>query len=197
MYQLKGNFFPKVNFFPPGGAGGYILQNKYVFRLERYSHILIWCERILIKGPRKVSFGSVVFTPGGYILPNILLQGAIFFQTSNALRMEGYLRTLKCCRRIFIKCHTHDRECRKKCFYIQLVYPFNNEMIWFVILMHQKPFLSLKTSLFQVYGNIEIVEGYSSQIYTGGKQFNLLEEYSPLWPWKPQKWTGHPKKNLF
>ena len=46
--------------------------------------------------------------------------------------------------------------------------------------MHQKPFLSLKTSLFQVYGNIEIVEGYSSQIYSCGKQFNLLEEYSPL-----------------
>ena len=46
--------------------------------------------------------------------------------------------------------------------------------------MHQKPFLSLKTSLFQVYGNIEIVEGYSSQIYLCGKQFNLLEEYSPL-----------------
>ena len=49
--------------------------------------------------------------------------------------------------------------------------------------MHQKPFLSLKTSLFQVYGNIEIVEGYSSQIYSCGKQFNLLEEYSPLGPW--------------
>ena len=31
--------------------------------------------------------------------------------------------------------------------------------------MHQKPFLSLKTSLLQVYGNIEIVEGYSSQIF--------------------------------
>ena len=46
--------------------------------------------------------------------------------------------------------------------------------------MHQKLFLSLKTSLFQVYGNIEIVEGYSSQTYSGGKQFNLLEEYSPL-----------------
>ena len=46
--------------------------------------------------------------------------------------------------------------------------------------MHQKPFLSLKTSLFQVYGNIEIVEGYSSQTYSGGKQFNSLEEYSPL-----------------
>ena len=34
--------------------------------------------------------------------------------------------------------------------------------------------------MFQVYGNIEIVEGYSSQKYSFGKQFNLLEEYSPL-----------------
>ena len=66
----------------------------------------------------------------------------------------------------------------------------------FVILMHQKPFLSLKTALFHVYGNIERVEGYSCQIYSCGKQFNLLEEYSPLWPWKPQKWTGHPKKPI-
>ena len=31
-----------------------------------------------------------------------------------------------------------------------------------------------------MYGNIEIVEGYLSQIYSCGKQFNLLEEYSPL-----------------
>ena len=30
-----------------------------------------------VKGPRKVSFGSVVFTPGGYILPNILLSQII------------------------------------------------------------------------------------------------------------------------
>ena len=95
-------------------SGGYILQNKYGFRLERYSHILIWCGRIFIKG------------------------------------------------------RTCNRKCRKECSFTKLVYPFNNEMIWFVILMHQKPFLSLKTSLFQVYGNIEIVEGYSSQTYSGG-----------------------------
>ena len=116
-------------------TGGYILQNKYGFRLERYSHILIWCGRI------------------------------------------------------FIKDCTCNRKCRKECSFTKLVYPFNNEMIWFVILMHQKPFLSLKTSLFQVYGNIEIVEGYSSQIYTGGKQFNLLEEYSPL-SWGRHKHSG-------
>ena len=46
--------------------------------------------------------------------------------------------------------------------------------------IHQKPFLSLKTTLFQVYGNIKFVEGYSSQIYSCRKQFNLLEEYSCL-----------------
>ena len=28
-----------------------------------------------------------------------------------------------------------------------------------ILMHHNKPFLSLKTSLFQVYGNIEIVEG--------------------------------------
>ena len=31
-----------------------------------------------------------------------------------------------------------------------------------------------------MYGNIEIVEGYSSLTYSCRKQFNLLEEYSPL-----------------
>ena len=92
-------------------TGGYILQNKYGFRLEKYSHILVWCGRMFIKG-----------------------------RTCN----------------------------RKECSFTKLVYPFNNEMIWFVILMHQKSFLSLKISLFQVYGNIEIVEGYSSQTYSGG-----------------------------
>ena len=108
------------------------------------------------------------------------IQGAIFLQIRHGFRVEIYSHILNWCGRIFIKCHTHNRECRIKCSYIQLVYPFNNEMIWFVILMHQKPFLSLKTSLFQVYGNIEIVEGYSSQTYSCGKQFNLLQEYSPL-----------------
>ena len=115
----------------------------------------------------------------GHII-SVSSQGAIFFLINSALRMKGYPRTLNWCGRIFIKCHTRNRECRRKCSYIQLVHPFNNEMIWFVILMYQKPFLSLKTSLFQVYGNIEIVEGYSSQTYSGGKQFNLLEEYCPL-----------------
>ena len=60
--------------------------------------------------------------------------------------------------------------------------------------MHQKPFLSLKTSLFQVYGNIEIVEGYSSQIYPCGKQFNLLEEYSPLPPHNLEKKDKYDQK---
>ena len=103
-------------------------------------------------------------------------QGAIFFQISNALRMEGYPHTLHWCGRILLKCHKRNRKCIKKCSYIQLEHLFNNEIILFVILMHQKTSLSLKTSLFQVYGNIEIVEGYSSQTYSCGKQFNLLEE---------------------
>ena len=103
---------------------------------------------------------------------------ALFFKIST--RLERYSHILIWCGRIFIKGRTCNRKCRKECSFTKLVYPFNNEMIWFVILMHQKPFLSLKTSLFQVYGNIEIVEGYSSQIYSCGKQFNLLEEYSPL-----------------
>ena len=106
------------------------------------------------------------------------LQGAIFLQIRHGFRMEIYSHILNWCRRIFIKCHTRNRECRKKCSYIKVLCPFNNEMIWFVILMHQKPFLFLKTSLFLMYG---IVEGYSSQIYSCGKQFNLLEEYSPLY----------------
>ena len=108
-------------------------------------------------------------------------QGAIFFKISNVIRVERYSHILIWCGWIFIKGRTCNNECRKECSFTKLVYPFNNEMIWFVILMHQKPFLSLKTSLFQVYGNIEIVEGYSSQIYSCGKQFNLLEEYSPLY----------------
>ena len=112
----------------------------------------------------------------------VIAQGAIFFQISNGFRLERYSHILIWCGRIFIKGRTCNRKCRKECSFTKLVYPFNNEMIWFVILMHQKPFLSLKTSLFQVYGNIEIVEGYSSQIYSCGKQFNLLEEYSPLVP---------------
>ena len=70
---------------------------------------------------------------GGYILAN-----------KARIRMEIYSHILNWCGRIFVKCHTLNRECRIKCSYILLVYPFNNEMIWFVILMHQKPFLSLK-----------------------------------------------------
>ena len=36
-------------------------------------------------------------------------QGAIFFQISNALRMEGYPHTLNWCGRILIKCHMRNR----------------------------------------------------------------------------------------
>ena len=50
---------------------------------------------------------------------DLCAQGAIFFQISNALWMEGYPLTLNWCGRIFIKCHTRNRECRKKCYYIQ------------------------------------------------------------------------------
>ena len=107
-------------------------------------------------------------------------QGAIFFQISNVISVERYPRTLDWCGRIFIKGHTCNRECRKECSFTKSVHLFNNEMIWFVILMYQKPFLSLKTSLFQVFGNIEIVERYSSKTYSCGNNSICWEKYSPL-----------------
>ena len=75
-------------------------------------------------------FSVAVHLPLSYCLaqPN-WLQGAIFLQIMYGFRKEKYSNILHWCGRIFIKCHTHNRECRKKCFYIQLVYSFNNEMI--------------------------------------------------------------------
>ena len=101
------------------------------------------------------------------------IQGAILFQISIGFRMERYSHILEWCGRIFIKGHMRNHKCRKECSFIKLVlslvYPFNNEMTWFVILMHQNPFLSL----FQVCGNIEIAEGYSSQTYSCHETYNI------------------------
>ena len=157
-------------------AGAELSQAKIVIDLMIFSKIRIYymeciegltnLKHLTFKWNILKWFSVAVHLPLSYCLaqPN-WLQGAIFLQIRYGFRMEKYSHILNWCGRIFIKGHTRNRECRRDCSFTKLVYPFNNKMIWFVILMHQNFFLSLKTSLFQVYGNIEIVEGYSSQTY--------------------------------
>ena len=66
-------------------------------------------------------------------------QGAIFFQISNEFRMERYSHILNWCGRIFIKGHTHNRECRKECSFIKwnnLICDFNASETFFVSKKH-------------------------------------------------------------